>query len=398
MRRLIISAFALAGISGSPAAAQGVPEAIKARVNELVAQCARAGGQLGQMTGQGQFVIPRDFNGDGRTDFLVSEGNFPCTGRPTLFRPDGLAKVQLYVADGAGGATLAFEDRLLAYRVLDGRPAKLQIARRGPACGASRCSDELRWNAAANRFDEHATDGRNVAIRAAAGAAPVNAPVMTTATASAEPKGSPAAPAGNIPAVQAGAETKYKAACRSRYLAGKPPRTDWIDSACADEWKVIAASQPLAELLLRAVPGGQGGAPALNDLRQRLVGVRWAARPEQGHLATGQSAGYQIGIIGRSRPETVSINWSKIGAELPLDIQAAIAARGATMTLTRCEKHGPGEGERAWSVAFPGQPPFELMVSQRMAPTGGAWSFYSAQARVDGAPAGKGPTRCEQFW
>ncbi len=154
----------------STAAAQQVPEPIKARVNELVAQCVRAGGQLGDMRGQGQFVIPRDFNGDGATDFLVSEGNVPCTGRPQLFRPGGLARVQLWLGDAAGGARLAFEDQLLAYRVLDGRPAKLQIARRGPACGAARCGDELRWNAAANRFDMAPTDGRQVAVAAAPGA------------------------------------------------------------------------------------------------------------------------------------------------------------------------------------------------------------------------------------
>jgi hypothetical protein len=169
--------------------AQGVPEPVKARVNELVATCARAGGTLGAMTGQGQFVIPRDFNGDGRTDFLVSEGNFPCTGRPQLFRPGGLARVQLWLGDAAGGARLAFQDQLLAYRVLDGRPAKLQIARRGPACGAARCGDELRWNLAANRFDLAPTDGRQVAVVAAPGAAIASAAPAVAAPASAARSG-----------------------------------------------------------------------------------------------------------------------------------------------------------------------------------------------------------------
>jgi hypothetical protein len=180
-RTACAAALALA----TAAQAQGlVPEPVKARVNELVAQCVAAGGALGSMSGQGRFVIPQDFTGDGRTDFLISEGNVPCIGKPTLFRPDGLAKVELWVGTGAGGATLAFADRLLAYRVLAGPPARLQIARRGPACGAARCGDELRWNAAAARFDIAPTDGRQVALAAAPGAAsPVAAPAPAAARA-----------------------------------------------------------------------------------------------------------------------------------------------------------------------------------------------------------------------
>ncbi|MFN7177496.1 MAG: hypothetical protein ACK4MX_11485, partial [Thermaurantiacus sp.] len=161
----------VAGLVSAPAVAQGsVPPQIEARVNELVARCVAAGGTLGSMRGEGRFVLPADFTGNGQLDFLVSEGNVPCTGRPALFRPDGLARVELWVRQADGSARLAFADRLLAYRVLAGPPARLQIARRGPACGAARCGDELRWNASATRFDMAPTDGRRVAIAAAPGA------------------------------------------------------------------------------------------------------------------------------------------------------------------------------------------------------------------------------------
>ncbi|MCG2842688.1 hypothetical protein L6Q21_17065 [Sandaracinobacter sp. RS1-74] len=385
--------------AAQPALAQGhVPEPIKQRVNDLVAACAQAGGKLGSMDGQGRFVIPVELTGDGRTDFVVSEANFPCTGRPNLFRPDGLGRVQVYAADASGGARLLFDERLLAYRLVAGKPARLQIARRGAACGQgaaanARCGDELRWNASAARFDQVATDGRPAAPRAIA-APEAAAPIPAAAPAGA----TPAAPAGPVPPVVAGAEGRFKAACRSRFLATKPPRTDWIDEACAEEWQKVVSTQPVAEALLRAIPAGPGAAPALADLRQRMAGVRWLAKPVQDTLATGVLGDYSISISGKGRPDSVNVNWSKVGAEIPLDLPEAFAARGATLKLTRCEKMGTGEGERNWTVTFPGRQPFALEIFQRTAPTGGAWSNYAATVRLDGAPSTRGPTNCERFF
>ncbi|PZU50318.1 MAG: hypothetical protein DI568_04145 [Sphingomonas sp.] len=387
-------AFVLALAFSAPASAQAVvPEPIKARVNELVARCAQAGGTLGNMTGQGRFVIPADFSGDGRTDFLISEANVPCVGKPNLFKPDGNGRLELWVGNGSD-ARLAFADRVLAYRILAGPPAKLQIARAGAACGGpARCGDELRWNAAASRFDEVATDGRKVAARPATGAmAATAAPAPSAAPAG------PAAPAGTVPPVLADAAPRFKAACRKEYLADKPPRTDWIDAQCNEDWARVAASQPAAEMLILATPGGPGSAPAVAELRQRLAKVRWQSKTETGNLANGLIGNFSFGIQGKSRPETASVSWSEVGAEMPIDMQSAFAARGATLALIRCEKLGSGEGERSWSVTFPGRPPFELTVFQRTAPTGNAWSFYNATVRVDGVPPKKGPTNCERFW
>lgn len=398
-RRALMMAATAAGL-GSPVAAQQaqVPEAIKARVNELVATCAKAGGTLGNMTGQGQFVIPADLTGDGRTDFVVSEGNFPCAGKPTLFRPDGLGRVQVYAGEGAGGARLLFDERLLAYRLVAGKPAKLQIAQRGAACGSgaqasTRCGDELRWNSAASRFDAVATDGRAATPRPIA--APQGATSIAAAPAPAGAAPATAASVGAIPSVLATAESSFKANCRKQYLADKPQQTGWIDGACADEWKRVADTQPVLEKLLQA---GPGTSPAVADVKQRMAGVRWAARAGQGEIATGQFGDYGIGVSGKARPESVHVKWNKAGAMLPLDVPAALAARGAKLTLVRCEKMGAGEGERAWSVAFPGRPAFALEVFERSAPTASAWSLYSAGVRLDGAPPARGPTNCERFW
>ncbi|WP_448580714.1 hypothetical protein [Thermaurantiacus sp.] len=385
-----VAAGVAALLGCAPAAAQGVPEVIKGRVNELVAQCAGAGGTLGGMTGQGQFVIPRDFNGDGRTDFLVSEGNFPCTGRPQLFRPDGLARVQLFIADGTGGVALAFDDRLLAYRVLDGRPARLQIARRGPACGAARCGDELRWNAAAGRFDEHATDGRQVTARPAAGA-------VASAAASEAAPAAGATAAAAVPPMVAGAEARFKARCRRETLAQAGQQAaNWVDGHCADMWGKAVAAQPLAGAVLVAHAAGAG---PVDGLRRALPMVRWSPRAEQGELASGRLGNYGAGLGGAGGlADRLLLSWRATGAEIPVDLPTALEARGAALMLTSCQKTGVGEGERAWQVTMPGRAPFELFIAERTAPTGGALSYWVAEARLDGRPPRKGPTRCEAFW
>lgn len=371
-------------LAAAPAQAQSVPEPVKARVNELVARCDRAGGQLGPMTGQGQFVIPRDFTGDGRTDFLISEGNFPCVGKPVLFRPDGLARVELWVADGTT-ARLAFADRLLAYRVVDGRPVQLQIARRAPACGGpARCGDELRWNAETRSFEEWPTDGRKVAARPATGAA----------TAAIAP--TPAATSTTIPPVQPGADAAFKARCRKDTLAQNgPSAAKWVDSHCTDMWARAVAAAPLAEAMLAAV--GTGAGPA-ETLRRATPTVRWSARPDRGTLASGRIGTYTASLSGKGRADSFSVGWSQIGADIPIDVPAALEARGAKLTLTACEKLGVGEGERVWSVAFPGRKPFALTVFQRTAPTGDATSSYSAEVALDGRAPRRGPTACEPFW
>lgn len=385
---------------GPLAAQTQVPETINARVNELVAACVNAGGTLGRMDGQGRFVIPADFTGDGVTDFVVSEGNVPCTGRPNLFRADGLGRVQLFAADRAGGTRLMFDERLLAYRVLAGSPAKLQIARRGTACGtgsaaSTRCGDELRWNAAAGRFDMVATDGRPATpvpvVAAGAQTAPAGAAPGAAGTSGA------AGPAGAVPAVTADARSRFMASCRKGYMTPRPQTTDWIDGACAEDWKRVEASQPAAQALLQAVPAS-GAAPALAELKSRVPGVRWAARPRTGQLASGQIGTYAVDVEGKARPEAMSVSWGRVGEMLPLDVPAALAARGATLSLVRCEKMGVGEGERAWSVALPGRAPFELTVYERTAPTANANSSYAATARLDGRPPTRGPTACERFW
>jgi hypothetical protein len=126
--------------------------------------------------------------------------------------------------------------------------------------------------------------------------------------------------------------------------------------------------------------------------------VRWASRPEPGKLASGRIGAYAAGLTGKGRADSFSISWAQVGAEIPIDVPAALQARGAKLLLTSCEQIGPGEGERVWSVTFPGRKPFALTVYQRTAPTGDANSSYGAEAALDGRAPRRGSTTCEPFW
>ncbi|WP_199554392.1 hypothetical protein [Sandaracinobacteroides hominis] len=390
MRWGLFAGFLMAGAS---AQAQGVPEPIKARVNELVAQCAAAGGTLGNMSGQGQFVIPRDFTGDGRTDFLVSEGNFPCVGKPTLFRPNGLARLELWVGT-PGNASLAFQDRVIAYRVLDGKPAKLQIARRGTGCGPGakdtvRCGDELRWSG--SRFEEVATDGRNIAPRAAAGAA---APVAAAAPLAAVAAGN-AGPAPAALPMAANAKASFTAQCRKEILADDPRNAKWVDGHCAEMWTRVVTAGPAADALLNAIPASPG--ISLAEAKARMTGVRWG-RTQPPSLASGKLGQLDVNIDGKGMPQSASAGWMAVGQPTPYDVPGAMMARGAKLTLMSCEKMGVGEGQKLWAGSAPGRAPFTLTVDSREAPTASANSFYSASVSLDGRTPRKGSlAQCREF-
>lgn len=391
-RTALLAGLAASGLAqpaplAAQAAGRGVPEVVRQRINDLVSQCLRAGGSMGAMTGQGQFVIPRDFNGDGQTDFLVSEGNFPCTGQPALFRSQGRALLQLYLG-GPAGATLAFEDRLLAYRVLDGVPARLQVARTGAACGsAARCGDELRWNAAARRFEEVATDGRK------AGAAPLTRPATIlsgVATPSTPPPSTPP-PAASLP-LAAGAEASFRGRCQADTRRLYPTMSAAsITQACADGWQRVVAAGPVADALLAAVPAKPGERLTLPLLRARLPQVRWQAggkahqhAPDMAGRMAGQDGGLEVGVKGAPVARSIAIRWQAPEAPPPYDVAAALAARGAKVTALGCMHFGRSEVTRAYVVEVPGRAAFALETVTREAALGGQESWQVMQAGLDG--------------
>jgi hypothetical protein len=124
-------------------------------------------------------------------DWLVSEGNFNCAGRPNAFRPNGRATVEIYATAGAD-APRAFQEAVAAYRIVDARPRVVQIARVGAGCGPAAPGPgpvTLRWDAGARRF-------------VAAAAAPGAVPPATGATPPAKAASGPPAVAGVLGAAE----------------------------------------------------------------------------------------------------------------------------------------------------------------------------------------------------
>ncbi|PZQ53473.1 MAG: hypothetical protein DI570_24015 [Phenylobacterium zucineum] len=361
-----LAAGSAVGVAGAQPQRPPVPPVVLTHMNDLDARCRAAGGR----PDGGRFVFAQDFTGDGRLDYLVSEGDYVCTGKPGLFRPGGQARVDIYVADARGQVLRNYSETLIAYRLIAGQPVKVQIARRGAACGAgvaptAQCAAQLAWNG--RSFGEGVSVG--------AGATPA-----------------PSAPPSAAAAPVAGGESAFLARCRRAYVSADASAARWADDACKEDWKKVVASGPAAEFLL-AVLSPPGVRLTLPDLRQRTPAVRWAARPAgPTGFASGKLGSLDVSVEGRSTPVSASANWAAVGQPIPYDVVEALRQRGAVLTLASCEKLGAGEGNRVFAGQAPGKAPFALTIDQREAPTASANSYYSASVSLDGRAPPRGQT------
>jgi hypothetical protein len=370
---VVLGACAAGVFAPSAAFAQArspVPAVVLSHMQSLDARCRAAGGR----DGQGRYVVAQDFSGDGRLDYLVSEGDYACLGRPGLFRQDGQARVDVFVTDAANNARRVYSEVLAGYRVVAGRPTKIQVARRGAACGGgpqAQCAAQLEWNGAG--FGDGVSVGRP---------SPNAAPV-----ASGPQRPAPTA----APPAQPVSQADFVARCRRELVARNASAARWADEACRDNWSKVVASGAAADLLTAVVPR-PGERPTLAGVRSAAADVRWSARPESGQLASGRLRDLTVSVSGPGAPAEVSVGWQKVGAEIPYDVAGALQARGARVQLAACQKLGVGEGEKTYSVSLADRAPFALTVFQRTAPTGDAWSSYSATARLDGRLPPRGAT------
>jgi hypothetical protein len=198
--------------------------------------------------------------------------------------------------------------------------------------------------------------------------------------------------AGSVPAplvVPQEARPRFLAECRQAYVSRSADAARWADEQCVADWNKIGASAAATDALLAALPAAPGEAVALASLRQRLGGVRWAAKPGARQLsASGRLGDLSVSVTGSPVAKTLGVNWMEIGAQPPYDIVGAMRARGVTLTEIACEEFGAGEWQRAFSGSAPGRAPFRLELAQRTAPFANSNSYYGATIDLSGrAPA-----------
>lgn len=326
---------------------QPVPAAVFAHIDQLDVGCRARGGRAGEA----RTIVAQDFTGDGRIDYLVSEHEYVCTGRPQAYRRrDGEARIALFVTDAQNNAVRAYYEPVLSYEVISGQPATVRVVRQGASCGPGpvpqgRCSAGLEWN---GRVFAH---GPLTILDAppAVAATPIPVPVL-------------------VPTAGPG--------------PGEPPA----------EPARVAASLAAADMLLSALPE-TGQRPTLATLRQQALAVRWAARAERPYLAKGRLGTFEVLVEGRGQqPAAIGVAWGRNGVPIPYDVANALRQRGATLTQMACEKTGVGEGTRIYAGTAPGKAPFTLSVDQRDAPTGDAYSRYGASISLDGRHPPRGPS------
>ena len=367
-----------------------IPTVVLDHMNDLDRRCVAAGGRVGE----GRFVVAQDFTGDGRLDYLLSEGDYNCVGRPGLFRQGGVGRVDIFVVDARNAARRVYSDRLIAYRVLAGKPARVQIARQGTACGAgssarTQCAAQLAWNGQGFGEAVAVSDARAPADAAPAvrEAAPAAAAAGVGAAAGSV---APAAPAPPAPlAVPPDARPRFLAECRQAYVSRSADAARWADEQCVADWGKVTASAAATDALLAALPASAGEVVPLASLRQRLAGVRWASKPRSRELsASGRLGQFEVSVTGSPAAKTLGMNWMEVGAEPPYDIVGAMRARGVTLTEIACEEFGAGEWQRVFSGSAPGRAPFRLELAQRTAPFANSNSYYGATIDLSGrAPA-----------
>lgn len=204
----------------------------------------------------------------------------------------------------------------------------------------------------------------------------------------ARPAAAPPAPAAAAPAplvVAPEARPRFLASCRQTLVSRNADAARWADEQCAAEWDRIAASAAATDALLAALPAARGETVSLAALRQRLAGVRWAAKPgARGVSASGRLGDLSVTVVGAPAAAQLSMNWMRVGAEPPYDVIGAMRVRGVQLTEIACEEFGSGEWQRVFSGIAPGRAPFRLEVGQRIAPFANSNSYYGAMIELSG--------------
>jgi hypothetical protein len=150
---LVVAATCLLTVT-APAAEPSLPAAVAKDLKSVADVCTEAGGKAKTADA----VKRVDLNGDGKEDFVIDVGSVNCDGAASIYG-DREKGVLVYVGDGAGGATQAFNDSAYGTKIEGG---KLWLSVAGQQCGKKPaktfaeenfCERPIAWNAKAKKFD-----------------------------------------------------------------------------------------------------------------------------------------------------------------------------------------------------------------------------------------------------
>jgi hypothetical protein len=143
---------------GNPEATTTLPGPVATALKSLADLCRDSGGT--PVTDQA--VTRIDLTGDGKEDYLLNVAGVNCQGAASVYG-DREKGVTVYLGDGGGGASEAFNDVVFGAKVEGTGPAaKLWVTVAGPRCGTKPAADfaserfcerALTWNAKTRKFD-----------------------------------------------------------------------------------------------------------------------------------------------------------------------------------------------------------------------------------------------------
>lgn len=153
MRKTVLLTMLMAGLGALPAAGQ-TPSLVDAYTRQLAAQC----GPVSPGATPPSLVDRLDLNGDGKDDWVVDAGRYPCPTRSALAAAAG-AQVTVFKGTDGGGAVPVFQQPAFGSR-LQRTPEGarfLVISVGGRDCGqadpTARCERRLVWRAGSGRFE-----------------------------------------------------------------------------------------------------------------------------------------------------------------------------------------------------------------------------------------------------
>ena len=192
------------------------------------------------------------------------------------------------------------------------------------------------------------------------------------------------APAYEPPPLLAEAQAHVDRCVQNRRRAHGGPAQEYTRN-CVLEWTSLSRAQPMAEAILPFFRDGRRPLRSLRDVQAMGGPIAWRqSRDDNGQTQLSARVGEFDASVSAQPSLAITLGWMAAGEPIALDIENALAARGARVTMVACANYGVSELATVHRVEMAGHTPFILNVAARHAPTASATSYYSVSAELNG--------------